>query len=225
MNGNYIPSSEISTHPFRGAVQSGGGSGMIITTQNGEAVVLTVAHGYNLKYTKPESTSWMALMDYKKNDDGGLANAYGSTSTSQYATSDRQNIIGTNLGLWRHFTFGDSESCPMMNSGEAAARTGALDDPYACDGLGPDIDLAMQRIKLTTAVSGSRQFPEIGLHLEPLKVGQEVFLAGFGRQYPCEWNGITNSDKQSFPEGLKTAKSVIKANFYSEVSIFIGCGP
>ena len=77
MNGNYILKSDMPNHPFRGAVQSGGGSGLIITTENDEAVVFTVAHGYDLKYTDPDSTTWMELMDYKKNSDSGLANAYG----------------------------------------------------------------------------------------------------------------------------------------------------
>ena len=216
MNGNYILKSDMPNHPFRGAVQSGGGSGLIITTENDEAVVFTVAHGYDLKYTDPDSTTWMELMDYKKNSDNGLANAYGGNGpSSTYATSDGNNIIKTNLGLWRQFHFGDSESCPQMNSGVGASRTGALDDPYACDGLGPDIDLAMQRIRLTTAAQ-ARSYPEIGLHFAPLEVGQEVWLAGFGRQYPCDWSGITNNQKAAFPEGLKTAKSVIRANFYSE---------
>ena len=108
-------------------------------------------------------------VNISKNSDNGLANAYGGNDpSSTYATSDGNNIIKTNLGLWRQFHFGDSESCPQMNSGVGASRTGALDDPYACDGLGPDIDLAMQRIRLTTAAQ-ARSYPEIGLHFVWIK--------------------------------------------------------
>ena len=82
LNGNYVAASEMDTHPFRGAVQSGGGSGMVITVEGGEAVVFTAAHGYDLKYTEPHSASWMELMDFKKDEDGGLRTAFGSVTAT-----------------------------------------------------------------------------------------------------------------------------------------------
>ena len=92
LNGNYVAASEMDTHPFRGAVQSGGGSGMVITVEGGEAVVFTAAHGYDLKYTEPHSASWMELMDFKKDEDGGLRTAFGSVTATgggaSFAASD-----------------------------------------------------------------------------------------------------------------------------------------
>ena len=105
----------------------------------------------------------------------------------QWATAaGSDNIIGENVGLFRYFSYGDAEQCPIANGGNHA---GTLGDPYGCDGVWPDIDVAMQRIRLND-IGLSRDYPEIGLHLEPLVPGDMVTLAGFGRQYPCEWAGM-----------------------------------
>ena len=63
--------------------------------------------------------------------------------------------------------------------------------------MGPDIDVAMQRIRLN-AVGLSRDYPEIGLHLDPLVPGDEVTLVGFGAQYPCEWAGMLDPTKDFY---------------------------
>ncbi len=45
--GNYVRNdTSFLQAPYRGAVRSGGGSGLILFTDGDEAVVLTVAHGY-----------------------------------------------------------------------------------------------------------------------------------------------------------------------------------
>jgi len=148
LSGSYIPAAGFSTHPFRGAVQSGGGSGMVLFKDGDEAVVLTVAHGYDLS----SKTATQVLAD--KMLDGGLKQAFSaaqhaSVGGAGYATSAGDpSIIAEDLGLWRHFQFFDSETCPLFNAG---GHSGALDDPFGCDGVGPDIDLALQRIRLTPA--------------------------------------------------------------------------
>ena len=48
LQGSYVEQSSFSASPFRGAVQSGGGSGIVLFADGNEAVVLTVAHGYDL---------------------------------------------------------------------------------------------------------------------------------------------------------------------------------
>ena len=46
--GSYVDSAIFSTSPFRGAVFSGGGSGIVLFVDGNEAVILTVAHGFDL---------------------------------------------------------------------------------------------------------------------------------------------------------------------------------
>ena len=71
--GNYVH--DIEGSAFRGAVMSGGGSGIVLFRSGDEAVVLTVAHGYDLT-----TKSAQEAMDDKL-DDGGLKQAYGKTDT------------------------------------------------------------------------------------------------------------------------------------------------
>jgi len=173
LGGSFIPSSSFSTtHPFRGAVQSGGGTGMILFRDGNTAVVLTVAHGYDLT-----SKTGQEVMDYKLNSDGGLKPAYSSTGATagDYAAPlFSSNIIKSNKGLWRYFQFADAESCPLMNAGQHA---GGLDNPYGCTGLGPDIDLALQLIELTDDAA-ARDYPEVlgPKSFAPLTVGMEATL-------------------------------------------------
>ena len=65
--GNYVRNdTSFLQAPYRGAVRSGGGSGLILFTDGDEAVVLTVAHGYDL--TSMNATE---KMDDKLTNDGG----------------------------------------------------------------------------------------------------------------------------------------------------------
>ena len=222
LSGNYIPADGFATSPFRGAVQSGGGTGMVLFVDGDEAVVLTVAHGYDLSVKNAQQ-----YMDDKSKNDGGLRLAFGSTSdhvpgggrgSGGYARSDGSNIIAENLGLWRKFTFGDAETCPLFNK---AKHTGKLDDPFGCDGVGPDIDLALQRIRLTPEAR-ARGIPETKLSLDPLTPGQDLLLVGFGRKIPCRWAGMTEAEAQWADghvggDALKTGFNKVRANFYSEM--------
>ena len=213
LHGSYVSATDFTTaNPFRGAVQSGGGTGIILFVDGDEAVVLTVAHGYDL--TSMHAT---VRMDQKLNQDGGLRVASGSAHG--YATSvGGQQIIDANLGLFRHFTFWDRESCAFMNNGVDQKHTGEFDDPFACDGLGPDIDVAIQRFRLNAAAQ-AMSFPEIGLNLEPLRAGMGVTLVGFGRKYPCDvW---MDTYQQAWANGemndaIKTAENLVSAVFHSE---------
>ena len=209
--GSYVDASDFATSsPFRGAVQSGGGTGIVLFRDGDEAVVLTVAHGYDLT-----SLSAQEQMDNKLNNDGGLRQAYAQTaelSGARYATSSgSSNIIAENLHLFRYFSFGDTEACPSTNGGNHA---GTLDDPYGCDGVWPDIDVAMQHIRLT-AEAQTRTYPETGLHLEPIgehvsplftldgvhqvsRVGEHLQFVGFGRQASL-MNELIHARSSSMP--------------------------
>ena len=72
--GNYVL--DIENSPFRGAVMSGGGSGIVLFRSGDKAVVLTVAHGYDLT-----TKSAQEVMDDKLINDGGLRQAYAKTDT------------------------------------------------------------------------------------------------------------------------------------------------
>ena len=212
LNGNHILATSMPSSPFRGAVQSGGGTGMVLFVAGDEAVILTVAHGYDL--TTKNATE---VMDFKQQYDGGLKAAMASTATTPgYATSAGQpSIIAENLGLWRFMTFGDAQSCPAMN---AARHSGALDDPFGCDGVGPDVDLAMQRVRLTPAAA-ALGFPTLGLHLDPLTPGMDVTVVGFGRTNPC--NAATDASwASSAPDALKTGRSQIRGVFATEAMAY-----
>mmetsp|Transcript_49198 Transcript_49198/g.96201 ORF Transcript_49198/g.96201 Transcript_49198/m.96201 type:complete len:323 (+) Transcript_49198:119-1087(+) len=184
LHGSYVESEEFSMSPFRGATMSGGGSGIILFRDGDEAVVLTVAHGYDLTSMDAQES-----MDRKLQNDGGLRLATGEINGLATSAGGEQ-IIEENLGLFRHFTFWDPETCPAMNDGVTPPHTGKLNDPYACNGLGPDIDVALQRVRLTAAAR-TLSFPEIEIGLDPLSPGEALTLVGFGRKFPCDWPGMT----------------------------------
>merc|ERR1719171_2370967 len=107
-----------------------------------------------------------------------------STSDGLATPSGSQPIVKRYLGLWRRFIFDDIERCPLAN---AAGHSGALDDPYGCDGIGPDVDLALMRVELTPAAVAAG-LPEVGLSFDFPTPGTPVTLVGFGYQYPCDWS-------------------------------------
>jgi len=160
-------------------------------------------------------------MEWKLNDDGGLRIA--NSNVHGYATSSGgDNIIGSNLGLFRHFTFWDRETCPAMNGGVAPKHAGTNpDDPYACDGVGPDIDVALQRVRLTEAYAVGGFFPEVRLELDvPPAPGQSITLVGFGRKNPCRWDGMTDAEvrwEEDTGDTLKIAQNRVRAVFYGEM--------
>jgi len=220
LHGSYISADSFDAHPFRGAVQSGGGTGIVLFQDSDEAVILTVAHGYDLTTKDAQE-----VMDYKLNSDGGLRLANGSVHG--YATSTGgDQIIGANLGLFRHFTFWDRETCPIMNGngGVDPKHTGTNpDDPYGCDGLGPDIDVALQRVRLTDEYIQMSPpfFPEIKLSLDaPPTPGQSLTLVGFGRKNPCRWDDMTDDEvrwEEDTGDALKIAQNRVRAVFTGEV--------
>ena len=178
--GNYILN-DTSFHeaPYRSTVMSGGGSGLVLFTDGDEAVILTAAHGYNLK-----SDNATTVMNHKLNNDGGLRGATGLTSDNLYVRSG-ENIVQQNLGLFRIFRFDDPSACSATN---AARHTGADDDPYGCDGIGYDVDIAMQRVRLTPAARTFLGGMNVELQLDPPAVGWPLITAGYGRTHPCiQW--------------------------------------
>jgi len=213
LHGSYVESEEFSMSPFRGATMSGGGSGIILFRDGDEAVVLTVAHGYDLTSMDAQES-----MDRKLQNDGGLRLATGEINGLATSAGGEQ-IIEENLGLFRHFTFWDPETCPAMNDGVTPPHTGKLNDPYACNGLGPDIDVALQRVRLTAAAR-TLSFPEIEIGLDPLSPGEALTLVGFGRKFPCDWPGMTEKERkwnEDTGDALKIAKSRIRAVFHGEM--------
>jgi len=201
--GSYVESATFSTSPFRGAVSSGGGSGIVLFVDGNEAVILTVAHGFDLS----AKTGQQAM------DEKTYRLASQSTSDGLATPSGSQPIVKRYLGLWRRFIYDDIERCPLAN---AAGHSGALDDPYGCDGIGPDVDLALMRVELTPAAVAAG-LPEVGLSFDFPTPGTPVTLVGFGYQYPCDWSGMSADDRDFFArDALKTAESVIRASFYSE---------
>ena len=246
LHGSYVESADFeTTSPFRGAVMSGGGSGILLFKDGDEAVILTVAHGYDLA-----TMNAFERMDQKLNDDGGLRTAGGTVEfglplgSQSYATAvGGKNIIAENLGLFRWWTFDDREQCELANA--ANGHTGGTNDPFGCTGVGPDIDVALQRVRLTSDAA-KLDFPEIRLGLDPLRVGDSITLVGFGRQTPCEtwaaptqcvanWGsnclsvGCCSNDFQcavesesysqcrefGMSDALKIAKNEVRAVFYS----------
>jgi hypothetical protein len=200
--GNYVRNdTSFLQAPYRGAVRSGGGSGLILFTDGDEAVVLTVAHGYDL--TSMNATE---KMDDKLTNDGGLSAATGVVDGYVKAGD---NIIAENLGLFMVFQFDDRERCEERNAGR---HSGALDDPYACHGVGFDIDLALQRIKLTPDARAAG-FSDVELFLDLPSVGMDVLAAGYGSKWPCYgWmDDSQRSYNQRMDPALKTARSRITA--------------
>ena len=202
--GNYVRNdTSFLQAPYRGAVRSGGGSGLILFTDGDEAVVLTVAHGYDLT-----SMNAMEKMNDKLTNDGGLSAATGVVDG--YVKSG-DNIIAENLGLFMVFQFDDRQRCEERN---AARHSGALDDPYACHGVGFDVDLALQRVKLTPDAQAAG-FSDVEMFLDLPSVGMDVLAAGYGSKWPCYgWmDDAQRGYDQRMDPALKTARSRITAVF------------
>ena len=89
LGGSYIPAASFaSSHPFRGAVQSGGGTGIVLFRDGDEAVILTVAHGYDLT-----TKTGKQVMDFKLNSDGGLRSGFGSGQKGYVMPADNIEFI------------------------------------------------------------------------------------------------------------------------------------
>jgi len=111
-----------------------------------------------------------------------------------------------------------------MNGGVNPKHTGTNpDDPYGCDGLGPDIDVALQRVRLTDEYIQKSPpfFPEIKLAFDaPPIPGQSLTLVGFGRKNPCRWDGMTDDEvrwEEDTGDALKIAQNRVRAVFNGEV--------